>query len=187
MQMERSSMRRSIALLVLVAFAAECFGDEQAQPLNVGKRISEAYALTKGLSILPDGSGLPAGRGTAKQGQEIYARECAACHGDSGEGRADFPALVGGRGSLSTETPLLTVGSYWPTATTIFDYIWRGMPYGSPGTLSADEVYALTAWILAANEITKETSVIDRQSLLRVKMPNADGFVVEQPAIRRRY
>lgn len=177
-------MRKSIAFLLLLAFGAYCFADEQTQPLNVGKRISEADALTKGVSVLPDGSGLPSGRGTAKQGQKIYAEKCAACHGDRGEGRAAFPALLGGRGSLSTDKPLLTVGSYWPTATTLFDYIWRGMPYQSPGTLSADETYALTAWILAANDIVKETSVIDRRSLLGVKMPNAGGFIVHEKAMQ---
>lgn len=185
MQMERSNMYKSIALLLLLTFVAHCFADEQRQPLNVGTRIGEADALTKGVSILPDGSGLPPGRGTAKQGQKIYAEKCAACHGDRGEGRPDFPALVGGRGSLSTDKPFLTVGSYWPTATTLFDYIWRGMPYGSPGTLSADETYALTAWILAANEIVKETSVIDRQSLLGVKMPNAKGFIIDEKFMQR--
>ena len=101
-----------------------------------------------------------------------------------GEGRADFPALVGGRGSLSTDKTVLTVGSYWPTATTLFDYIWRGMPYGNPGSLSADETYALTAWVLAANDIVKETSVIDRRSLLRIKMPNAEGFIVDEKVMQ---
>jgi S-disulfanyl-L-cysteine oxidoreductase SoxD len=178
-------MLKSIALLLLLAaFSAHCFADEQSQPLNVGTRISEADALTKGFSVLPDGSGLPRGQGTAQQGLKIYAEKCAACHGDRGEGRADFPALVGGRGSLSTDKPVLTVGSYWPTATTLFDYIWRGMPYGTPGSLSADETYALTAWILGANHIVKETSVIDRQSLLRIKMPNANGFIVDENVVR---
>jgi hypothetical protein len=92
--------------------------------------------------------------------------------------------MVGGRGSLSTDKPVLTVGSYWPTATTLFDYIWRGMPYGNPGSLSADETYALTAWVLAANDIVKETSVIDRRSLLRMKMPNAEGFVVDEKVMQ---
>ena len=171
-------------LLLLVALSADSLAEEQVQRLHVGTQIGEADALTKGLSVLPDGSGLPSGRGSAQQGLKIYAEQCAACHGDRGEGRADFPALVGGRGSLSTDKPVLTVGSYWPTATTLFDYIWRAMPYGSPGTLSADETYALTAWILAANDIVKETSVIDRRSLPRIKMPNADGFIVDEKVIR---
>ena len=173
-------MCKSVQLLtLLVAFNAQCFADEQTQRFQIGKQISETDVLTKGLSVLPNGSGLPPGRGTAEQGKKIYAEKCAACHGDRGEGRADFVALVGGRGSLSTDKPVLTVGSYWPTATTLFDYIWRGMPYGAPGSLSADETYALTAWILSANDIVKESNVIDQSSLPRVKMPNANGFIAE--------
>lgn len=173
-------LKPTALLFLLAALSAHCEADEQSQTLNVGKQISEANALTKGVSVLPDGNGLPPGRGTAVQGKKIYAEKCAACHGDQGEGRADFAALVGGRGSLGSDKPVLTVGSYWPTATTLFDYIWRGMPYGAPGTLSADDTYALTAWILAANDIVKETSAIDRRSLLRIKMPNAEGFIVDE-------
>jgi S-disulfanyl-L-cysteine oxidoreductase SoxD len=178
-------MRNSLSLLfAIVAFSAQCFASEQPQRLYVGTPIAEEDALAKGRSVLPDGSGLPSGRGTAQQGLKIYADKCAGCHGDRGEGRADFSALVGGRGSLSTDKPVLTVGSYWPTSTTLFDYIWRGMPYGAPGTLTADETYALTAWILSANGIVKETTVMDRKSLIRVKMPNADGFIVDEKIMR---
>lgn len=170
-------MRNSpLALLCFALFAEPCFADQSKDRLHVGKAISEEDARQQGVSILPDGSGLPPGRGTAKQGAAIYAAKCSACHGERGEGREDYPALVGGRGSLSTDKPLLTVGSYWPTATTLFDYLWRGMPYTAPGSLSADETYALTAWILSANEIVKPTQVIDAKALPRVKMPNADGF-----------
>jgi cytochrome c len=184
--MEPSNMSRSLSLLFLFAlFSAQGFASEQPERLYVGKPIGEEDALAKGLSALPDGSGLPPGRGTAQQGAKIYAEKCAACHGDRGEGRADFVALVGGRGSLSTDKPLLTVGSYWPTATTIFDYIQRAMPYGTPGSLTAAEVYSLTAWILAANDIVKATAVIDRESLPRVKMPNADGFIVDTEVFQR--
>jgi S-disulfanyl-L-cysteine oxidoreductase SoxD len=171
--------------MFIAAFGSQSFANEQPQRLDVGKSIREGDALTKGRSILSDGTGLPPGRGTAQQGTKIYAQQCAGCHGDRGEGRADFPALVGGRGSLSTDKPVLTVGSYWPTATTLFDYIWRGMPYGAPGSLSADETYALTAWVLSANEIVNETTVIDRESLPRVKMPNADGFIVDAKVPQR--
>ena len=169
---------RSLPFAVLVAlFTATCIADQAPERLHIGKAITEDDARRQGISILPDGSGLPAGRGTAKQGAPIYAAQCSACHGERGEGREGYPALVGGRGSLSTDKPWLTVGSYWPTATTLFDYLWRGMPYATPGSLSADETYALTAWILSANDIVKPTQVIDAKSLPRVKMPNADGFV----------
>jgi mono/diheme cytochrome c family protein len=149
---------------------------EQAGPLGVGRPLSAHDLAAKDIHVMSDGAGLPEGRGTARQGALIYAARCAACHGDRGQGLGDFPALVGGRGSLATETPLLTVGSYWPYATTIFDYIRRAMPYQSAGELSADEVYALTAWILAANGIVKHEAVMDRKSLPKVRMPNQEGF-----------
>jgi cytochrome c len=135
--------------------------------------------------VFPDGTGLPDGNGTAITGTAIYAAHCAACHGDKGQGLADFPALVGGRGSLTTSKPILTVGSYWPYATTIFDYIRRAMPYQSAGELSADDVYALTAWILAQNEIIETSAVVDRKTLPKIEMPNKDGFVPDpRPDIR---
>jgi hypothetical protein len=144
---------------------------------HIGGAISERDASLVGVSVFPSGKGLPEGSGTAREGYKIFLAKCAACHGDHGEGRDDFPALVGGRGSLSTDTPVLTVGSYWPTATTLFDYVWRAMPYQQPGSLSANEVYALTAWILNANEIVAPNAIVDRASLLRVKMPDANGFL----------
>jgi cytochrome c len=170
------SNRVILALLIATSLARadELSADE---PLNVGRAIGEAQASEKGISVLPSGAGLPAGRGSSKEGRKIYLEKCAVCHGENGEGRADFVALVGGRGSLSSDTPLLTVGSYWPTATTIFDYVWRAMPYQAPGSVSANEVYALTAWILSANEIIDERAVLDRSSLLRVQMPNVNGFL----------
>lgn len=164
--------------LMMLVVVAPCSAAEQER-LHIGQAISEQAVLEWGTSALPDGSGLPPGSGTAVEGQKIYAAKCAACHGDRGEGRADFSALVGGRGSLASDKPKLTVGSYWPTATTVFDYVWRAMPYGEPGSLTAKEAYALTAWILNANGIIEDEHVIDARTLPRVKMPNADGFVVD--------
>src|SRR5690606_18775526 len=119
------------------------------------------------------------------EGAKVYATHCAACHGDQGEGRGDFAALVGGRGTLSSDQPRLTVGSYWPTATTVFDYIRRAMPYNTPGALTADEVYSVTAWILEKNEIVAPGSVLDRRALPEIRMPNRDGFVADpRPDVR---
>ena len=170
--------KRTVVIALLlntpVMHAAELPATET---LNIGRPVDEVQVSEKGISVLPSGAGLPAGRGGAAEGRKIYVEKCAVCHGDNGEGRPDYVALVGGRGSLSTDKPLLTVGSYWPTATTIFDYVWRAMPYQAPGSLSADEVYSLTAWILSANKIIDERLVLDRSSLLKVRMPNANGFV----------
>jgi len=167
-------MFRHIILVGLIAAAPSIAADAA---LNIGTAIDEDAAAAKGISALPSGSGLPAGRGSAVEGSKIYQQQCASCHGERGEGKADFAALVGGRGTLASDKPLLTVGSYWPTATTIFDYISRAMPYQAPGSLSADEVYALTAWILSENKIIDKSQVLDRAALLKVTMPNANGFV----------
>lgn len=139
------------------------------------------------ISIAPDGTGLPTGRGSSREGAALYQSLCAACHGASGEGRADFAALVGGRGSLGTTTPVLTVGSYWPYATTLWDYTRRAMPYFSPGVLTADQVYALTAFILQMNDIIPADMVLSETTLPGVQMPNRNGFVVDpRPDVRAR-
>jgi mono/diheme cytochrome c family protein len=125
----------------------------------------------------PRGTGLPKGRGTAVEGRAIYMQSCAACHGLRGEDSNDYPPLVGGQGSLKTDKPLPTVGSYWPYPTTVWDYINRAMPYQNPGTLKPDEVYALTAYLLTMNGIVSENFELNERTLPAVKMPNRDGFV----------
>lgn len=127
-------------------------------------------------AISPDGKELPPGSGSAVEGAKIYAANCAACHGKTGkEGPNDV--LVGGQGTLNTNKPVKTVGSYWPYATTVWDYINRAMPYGKPGSLSADEVYAVTAYLLSLNGIIKEDAVMNAKTLPQVKMPNRNGFI----------
>lgn len=127
-------------------------------------------------SIPPSGAGLPPGSGTAKQGAAVYAAKCQSCHGEKGRGKpAD--ALVGGIGTLTSKAPVRTVGSYWPYATTLFDYLRRAMPIDAPMTMSNDEVYAVTAYILYANDIIGENEVMNAQTLPTVRMPNRDGFI----------
>jgi len=128
-----------------------------------------------------DGAGLPAGNGTVHRGADVYAEQCAACHGTFGEGEGRFPKLVGGAGTLRHDRPELTVGSYWPFAPTLWDYINRAMPMPTPHTLSADDVYALTAYILNLNDIVPGEFVADRESLPKVKMPNRDNFLWTDP------
>ena len=130
------------------------------------------------ISIGPDGAGLPPGRGTPKQGETVYAEKCVACHGEKGAGKPN-DQLVGGRGTLSGEqVPVKTVGSFWPYATTLFDYIRRAMPLNAAKSLSDDEVYAVCAYILELNGIIGETEVMDAQTLPQVQMPNRNGFIV---------
>lgn len=127
------------------------------------------------IDVSPDGRGLPPGRGTATAGAAIYAQQCAACHGAKGQGN---PAnrLVGGQGSLVTPAPLKTVGSFWPYATTLFDYIRRAMPHNAPQSLTPDEVYAVTAFILNLNGIIDANAEMNASTLPRVEMPNRKGF-----------
>jgi len=128
-----------------------------------------------------DGAGSPSGKGSVSKGTEVYADQCAICHGTFGEGEGRFPKLVGGIGTLKHDRPELTVGSYWPFAPTLWDYINRAMPMPAPHTLSADDVYALTAYILNLNDIVSSDFVADRDSLPKVKMPNRDNFIWTDP------
>ena len=145
---------------------------------HLGHKVSEADLAFWDRSIQPDGKNLPKGSGTARAGAKVYADRCATCHGDDGrKSPFNFPALVGGRGTLATAHPLKTVGSFWPYATTVFDYIRRAMPYDAPKSLSDSEVYAVTAYLLNLNGIIGEDDRIDAATLPKVKMPNRDGFI----------
>ena len=125
----------------------------------------------------PKGTGLPKGRGTAREGRAIYLQSCAACHEVRGEGTGEYPALVGGKDTFTSDKPLPTVGSYWPYATTLWDYVNRAMPYQNPGSLKPDEVYAVTAYLLAINRIVSGYFELNERTLPQVRMPNFDGFV----------
>jgi mono/diheme cytochrome c family protein len=128
-----------------------------------------------------DGAGLPPGKGSVQKGGETFADQCAVCHGTFGEGEGRFPKLAGGAGSLRDDRPEPTVGSYWPFAPTLWDYINRAMPFPAPHTLPADDVYALTAYILNLNDIVPGDFVADRDTLPKVKMPNHDNFIWTDP------
>ena len=148
-----------------------------AQAPRFGQSIAPADIAPWEISIGPDGAGLPPGRGTALAGEAVYVAKCQSCHGEKGAGRPN-DALVGGIGSLTPGSPpVKTVGSYWPYATTLFDYVRRAMPFQAPKSLTADEVYAVSAYILNLNGIVRPDEVIDAESLRKVKMPNRDGFI----------
>lgn len=132
------------------------------------------------IDVRPDGAGLPPGSGTAVQGASIFAEKCSACHGANGEGTSAAPKLVDPT-PFQTGVTAPTVGNYWPYATTVWDYINRAMPFNAPGSLTADEVYALTAYLLAQNQIIGDTDVMDATSLPQVVMPNAAGFASPDP------
>lgn len=168
-------MRRSELLLAtLLAVAAPA----HAQVYGLGQSVTPRAIAAWDIDVSPDGQGLPKGSGSVAAGQAVYAAQCAACHGAKGEGKpAD--ALVGGRGTLATGKPVKTIGSFWPYATTVFDFIRRAMPYQAPQSLSADEVYAVTAYLLHLNGIVPADAALDATTLPQVRMPNREGFVTD--------
>jgi len=172
------------AILLAICGATLLEPRPTAQSPGVGRAPTADELKAIDIDVLPDGRGLPAGSGTAAQGKTIYANRCITCHGATGkEGPQDV--LVGGQGTLASSKPLKTVGSYWPYATTLWDYINRAMPFDHPGTLPPDDVYATTAYLLYLNGIVGERDVMDRAALPLVKMPNRNGFVPDpRPDIR---
>jgi cytochrome c len=128
------------------------------------------------IDVRPDGNGLPEGSGTVARGRSVYEENCEVCHGPNGQGGIK-DRLAGGQGSLATESPIKTVGSYWPYATTLFDYIHRAMPYQAPGSLSVDDTYAVAAYILSLNGVLPADGKLDKNTLPAIKMPNRDGFI----------
>src|SRR5204863_2315862 len=150
----------------------------QSPTFGVGQPPTPEEVRELGSAIAPDGTGLPAGSGSVAAGREVFAAKCARCHGPKGEG--DVGArLVGGQGTLRDPRPLKTVGSFWPYATTLWDYVNRAMPFDHPGSLTAPEVYAAVAYVLNLNGIIPEDRVMDATSLPKVLMPNRDGFVAD--------
>jgi len=166
-------MRKRLVLCAALLVAVPAL----AQAPRFGQPIAPAEIAPWDITIAPDGAGLPPGRGTAAQGAPVYAAKCQSCHGEKGAGRPN-DALVGGMGSLAPgKMPVKTVGSYWPYATTLFDYTRRAMPLNNPLSLTSDEVYAVTAYVLYLNGIIGENAQMNAQTLPQVKMPNRDGFV----------
>jgi S-disulfanyl-L-cysteine oxidoreductase SoxD len=148
-----------------------------AQSPQFGQPITEADIAPWDISIGPDGRGLPPGRGSVAQGEAIYAGKCQSCHGAGGAGGPN-DRLVGGAGSLAAgQTPIKTVGSFWPYATTLFDYVRRAMPFQDSQSLSSDELYAVSAYILHLNGIIAADAVLDAASLPKIEMPNRNGFI----------
>jgi cytochrome c5 len=149
----------------------------QAESPSLGRPLTEADIAPWDISIAPDGTGLPPGGGTPAQGEAIYVSACQACHGERGAGKPNEP-LSGGHGTLTGEgMPMKTVGSFWPHATTLFDYVRRAMPLNAPRSLTNDQVYAVSAYVLHLNGIISADETMNAATLPAVRMPNRDGFV----------
>ena len=182
-------MRNFAAVALLCGLGAGALAQppgKHPQGPNLGVPATPEQVAGWDLSIGPDGAGLPPGSGTAAQGAAVYAAKCAACHGEKGAGRPN-DQLVGGQGTIGTPNAVRTIGSYWPYATTLFDYIRRAMPLVAPQSLSNDEIYALTAYLLALNGVIDEGAAMNAVTLPQVAMPNRANFVpaYEEPRARR--
>jgi len=151
-----------------------------AERYHLGRPITSDELAGWNIDVRADGAGLPVGHGSVREGQQIYATTCAGCHGANGEGKP-MDRLVGGFGTLNTASPAQTVGSYWPYATTLFDYIRRAMPFNAPQSLTADQVYAVAAYVLYLNKIVPEDAILDAKTLAKVQMPNRNGFTSPDP------
>ena len=151
------------------------------RPFNLGKIATAEEVAGWDIDVRPDGLGAPVGMGNAIDGEEVYADLCAACHGDFGEGVDRWPELVGGEGSLDTHDPLKTTGSYWPYASTLYDYVYRAMPFGEAQSLSYDETYQIVAFLLYMNDIIEDDFDLSHENLGAIVMPNRDGFFMPDP------
>lgn len=180
----RSLTFGSIAAVIAISYSAVFAQSKPLQkPLGIGRAATAQDIAKVDIDVMPDGRGLPDGKGTAAEGAKVYAAKCASCHGANGQG-GSADRLVdresGTNWDFATNPKLVkTVGNYWPYATTLFDYTQRAMPFMQPGTLTPDETYALVAHILALNKIVPEDAVMDRTTLPKVVMPSRDRFVMD--------
>jgi mono/diheme cytochrome c family protein len=162
-------------MLASVLLVAGCTPTAPVKRLGLGQAATPEQIRGWDIDVRADGTGLPPGSGSVAQGRAIYETRCLACHGANGE-KGTAPRLAGGQGTLATKAPVLTVGSYWPYATTLYDYIHRAMPLDSPQSLTPNEVYAVTAYTLHLNGIVKADAVLDATALAAIRMPNRNGF-----------
>ena len=166
-----------VLALMISALAMNASAIAQGKKLGLGRAALPGEIMAWDIDVRPDGMGLPKGRGTVAQGDELFQVQCASCHGEFGQGNGRWPVLAGGVGSLKADRPEKTIGSFWPDLSTVFDYVRRAMPYGNAQTLTADETYALTAYLLFLNDIVKNESFeLNETNFTSVKLPNASTF-----------
>ena len=170
-----------VSALILTSLSGVSLLEASDRAFNLGSLATSQQVKGWDIDVRPDGLGAPIGSGTAFDGEEVFAQQCASCHGDFGEGIDRWPELVGGEGTLNTHDPLKTTGSYWPYASTMFDYIYRAMPFGASQSLSFDETYQIVAYLLYMNDIIDEDFVLSYQNIGSIKMPNQEGFLLPDP------
>ena len=171
--------RQSAVIVLALGVAGSVLADGQGGPYGFGTVATPEEIAKIDIDVMPDGRGLPPGEGGYDEGQQVYMQKCAACHGAdlAGIKETGGAPLIGGRDSLASGSPLKTVESYWPYASTLFDYTKRAMPFNAPGSLTDAEVYALTAYILAEAEVIDKSTSMNAETLPKVQMPNRDGFI----------
>ncbi|MDA9531269.1 c-type cytochrome [Bradyrhizobium sp. CCBAU 25338] len=176
------------AVLMTCALGAQALAEQKpdarsAPRYHIGRAPTAEEIRGWDIDVRPDGQGLPAGKGTVAQGEKLYMDNCSTCHGEFGEGNGRWPVLAGGKGSLTSDNPVKTVGSYWPYASTVFDYVRHAMPYGNTQSQSVDEYYALVAYVLYLNDVvTDQNFELSNKNLATIKMPNEQGFVMDDRA-----
>ncbi|MFZ0194922.1 MAG: c-type cytochrome [Pseudolabrys sp.] len=168
-----------VAAAVLFALATSAHAQtkkDTARNYGIGRAISAEQIAGWDIDVRPDGQGAPPGRGSVKDGEKVYLDKCAACHGEFGESAGRWPQIAQGKGTLASHDPVKTVGSYFPYLSSVFDYIRRAMPFGDAESLSGDELYAVTAYVLSLNDIVDDKFVLSKDTWGNVKMPNQGGF-----------
>lgn len=176
-------MSKSLKLLLTAATLTALGAAASAQTYGLGREALPEEVAAWDIDIRPDGLGLPVGSGSVLDGEEVFLERCASCHGDFAEGAGRWPPLAGGHGSLASDDPLKTIGSYWPYLSTVWDYVHRAMPFGDAQSLTDDEVYAITAFLLYMNDIVLEDDfVLSNENFTDIEMPNVDGFYMDDRA-----
>ncbi|MFC3678480.1 c-type cytochrome [Ferrovibrio xuzhouensis] len=175
----------TLAALFVIALALPAIAQTKPaahKPFGFGTAATKEQIAGWNIDVRgPDGAGLPPGKGTVADGEQLFMDQCSACHGEFAEGAGRYPELIGGRGTLNSNDPRKTVESYWPYAPTLYDYIRRAMPFGAPQSLTDDQVYSIVAWLLNQANVWPEDKTLDAAGLRQVKMPNRDGFLAGDP------
>jgi len=176
------TMKNSLmATAILFPFFTASQAAADQRPFNLGEVATAEQVAGWDIDVRPDGLGAPVGTGNAFDGEEVYADRCASCHGDFGEAVDNWPVLVGGEGTLASHDPVKTTGSYWPYASTMYDYIYRAMPFGEAQSLTHDETYQIVAYLLYMNDIIDDEFEVNQDNIGTIEMPNRDGFMMPDP------
>jgi S-disulfanyl-L-cysteine oxidoreductase SoxD len=171
-------MLKSVKITVAFALLSISTSALASDKFGIGREALPEEIAAWDIDVRPDGAGLPQGKGKVSDGEKIFAEQCASCHGDFGEGKDRWPELAGGADTLKSDDPVKTIGSFWPYTSTVFDYVHRAMPFGNAQSLSADDTYALTAYLLYLNDVVTDTEFeLSKENFNTIKLPNEGGFI----------